>query len=294
MMNYQKKKSEEQSRNLWIRVDKRKYHLHVTIGSTTELLEDTDEKIIYMEDLEKRTRFEGYVRCWDIENQKWIRDSYFTVALKSLDNSSDIGVAFLNEVKSHLLIYFKEHGNLRNYLSQFEYINLNFKTGKLSEIARGLLNIHNSGNILLNSEFSYISDLGMCQPVNGKMIEEGIYGVLPYMAPKVLRGHQYTKEADIYSFGIIMNEFITKEIPHNNIPHDHSLVVKICKICKGLRLKISNDTSKLISDLIIKCWELGMLKSGSNETYENVVQPQTENLILECFDYQLSESGKTF
>ncbi|UZO03065.1 uncharacterized protein OCT59_023478 [Rhizophagus irregularis] len=322
-----KKKSEEQPRNLWIRVDKRKYHLHVTIGSTTELLEDTDEKIIYMEDLEKRTRIygicgeryePGYVRCWDIENQKWIRDSYFTVALKSLDNSSDIGVAFLNEVKSHLLIYFKEvvrcfdvtqdsitknymmvlryckHGNLRNYLSQFEYINLNFKTGKLSEIARGLLNIHNSGNILLNSEFSYISDLGMCQPVNGKMIEEGIYGVLPYMAPKVLRGHQYTKEADIYSFGIIMNEFITKEIPHNNIPHDHSLVVKICKICKGLRLKISNDTSKLISDLIIKCWELGMLKSGSNETYENVVQPQTENLILECFDYQLSESGKTF
>lgn len=96
----------------------------------------------------------------------------------------------------------------------------------------------------------------MCQQANNEnqsVKQEGIYGVLPYMAPKVLRGHQYTKEADIYSFGIIMNEFITKEIPHNNIPHDHSLVVKICKICKGLRLKISNDTSKLISDLIIKC-----------------------------------------
>ncbi|RGB28199.1 kinase-like domain-containing protein [Rhizophagus diaphanus] len=361
-MELSKKKSEEQPRNLWMR-------LHVTIGSTIES-EDTDEKIIYMEDLEKRARVygicgecnepgtgsswcrpcnakrfkenfknwtsgnkdideliqqsqlnalhftkflewipynnfedityitsggfgkiysakwpEGYIRCWDIENQKWIRDSYFTVALKSLDNSSDIGAAFLNEVKSHLLIYFEDvvrcfgvtqdpitknymmvlryckHGNLRNYLRQSEYINLNSKIGKLSEIARGLLNIHNSGkvhkdfhsgNILLDSAFSYISDLGMCQPVNDKMVEEGIYGVLPYMAPEVLRGHQYTKEADIYSFGIIMNEFMTEEIPYNNIPHDHSLGVKICK---GFRPKISNDTPKLISDLIIKCWD---------------------------------------
>jgi hypothetical protein len=72
------------------------------------------------------------------------------------------------------------------------------------------------------------------------MVEEGIYGVLPYVAPDVLRGHQY---ADNYSF-------MTEEITYNNIPHDHSLAIKICK---GLRPKISNDTPKLISDLIIKC-----------------------------------------
>ncbi|RGB36194.1 hypothetical protein C1646_758402 [Rhizophagus diaphanus] len=205
--------------------------LHVTIGSTTELLEDTDEKIIYMEDLEKEHEYiiyvknvmnlvqevhgvdlvmlkdlkkilkiglillvlqsggfgkiysakwpEGYIRYWDIENQKWIRDSYFTVALKSVDNSSDIGAAFLNEPSSYL-----------------------FRRGKVH------IKIFHSGNILLDFAFSYISDLEMCQPVNGKMIE-GIYGVLPYIAPEVLRGHQYTKGADIYSFGIIMIEFIT-------------------------------------------------------------------------------------
>src|SRR5438045_1250337 len=40
---------------------------------------------------------EGKLMFWDIENQKWIRKNY-KVALKSLDNSSDISAIFLNEV----------------------------------------------------------------------------------------------------------------------------------------------------------------------------------------------------
>src|SRR5205823_14245675 len=97
-----------------------------------------------------------------------------------------------------------------------------------------------------------ISDLGMCQPANKEQSvkEEGIYGVLPYMAPEVLRGYQYTKESDIYSFGIMMNEFISEETPYSDIPHDHGLAIKICK---GLRPKISQDTPKLFADLITKC-----------------------------------------
>ena len=41
---------------------------------------------------------EGYIEYWDIENQKWEKDSDQKVALKSLDNSSDISTDFLNEV----------------------------------------------------------------------------------------------------------------------------------------------------------------------------------------------------
>src|SRR6266498_2475825 len=82
--------------------------------------------------------------------------------------------------------------------------------------------------------------------------KEGVYGVLPYMAPEVLRGYQYTKASDIYSFGIIMNEFLSEEIPFNDISHDHILSVKICK---GLRPKISEDIPKFLADLIIKCWD---------------------------------------
>ena len=41
---------------------------------------------------------EGCIYSWDIENQNWVRNSGIKVALKSLDNSSDISTDFLNEV----------------------------------------------------------------------------------------------------------------------------------------------------------------------------------------------------
>src|SRR5436190_19533967 len=95
----------------------------------------------------------------------------------------------------------------------------------------------------------------MCQSANNKeksVKKEGVYGVLPYMSPEVLRGYQYTKASDIYSFGIIMNEYLSEEIPYNDIPHDHILAIKICK---GQRPNISEDTPKLLADLIMKCWD---------------------------------------
>src|SRR5579862_2903160 len=38
---------------------------------------------------------EGNIGCWDIERQEWVRNSDVKVALKSLDNSSDISTDFL-------------------------------------------------------------------------------------------------------------------------------------------------------------------------------------------------------
>ncbi|CAB4414721.1 unnamed protein product [Rhizophagus irregularis] len=225
---------------------------------------------------------EGYIHYWDIENQKWIRITNYEVALKSLDNSSEISTGFLDEIKSYLQIYIRsvvycygitqdpntknymmvlkycENGNLRNYYSNS---NSNLKLYDLSKIVNGLLNIHNAGKVhkdfhsgnILEGGGMYISDLGMCQPANNEEKsdkKEGVYGVLPYMAPEVLRGYQYTKAADIYSFGIIMNEYLSEEIPFNDIPHDHILAIKICK---GLRPKISEHIPKFLVDLIMKC-----------------------------------------
>src|ERR1044071_8124148 len=41
---------------------------------------------------------EGFIWYWNIENQVWKKFTNWKVALKSLDNSSDIGTDFLNEV----------------------------------------------------------------------------------------------------------------------------------------------------------------------------------------------------
>jgi serine/threonine protein kinase len=175
------------------------------------------------------------------------------------------GITQNPDTKDYMMVLeYCEGGDLRNYFNQSEDYDYVYKIKHLLQIARGLLDIHNagkvhkdfhSGNILFSGMYLFISDLGMCQPANNEersVNKEGVCGVLPYMAPEVLRGYQYTKAADIYSFGIMMNEFMSEETPYSDIPHDHILAVKICK---GLRPEISEDTPKLLADLIMKCWD---------------------------------------
>ncbi|GET62552.1 uncharacterized protein OCT59_019010 [Rhizophagus irregularis] len=82
----------------------------------------------------------------------------------------------------------------------------------------------------------------MCQPVNNaeqSVKEGGAYGVLPYMAPEVLCGYQYIKAVDIYSFRIIMNEYMSEEIPYNcpqMLTESFDLILfKFTSICSEVR-----------------------------------------------------------
>ncbi|CAB4444235.1 unnamed protein product [Rhizophagus irregularis] len=50
--------------------------------------------------------------------------------------------------------------------------------------------------------------------------ETSIYGVMPYVAPEVLKGNPYTQAADIYSFGMIMYVIATGNQPFANCAHD--------------------------------------------------------------------------
>src|SRR5581483_9579834 len=96
----------------------------------------------------------------------------------------------------------------------------NNKLFNLYYIAVGLKNIHRNGlihhdfhcgNILNNNlddsiVYSLITDLGLCKPANVETSQNNnkqIFGVLPYVAPEVLRGKEYTQASDIYGFGII-------------------------------------------------------------------------------------------
>jgi serine/threonine protein kinase len=161
-----------------------------------------------------------------------------------------------------MVLDYCDGGNLRNnYLTKSN--NYYSKIHHLFGIASGLNDIHNagkvhkdfhSGNILFGIYGTLISDLGMCQQaINEKQFKkDGIFGVLPYVAPEVIRGQQYTKASDIYSFGIMMNEYMSEEVPYSNKPHNHALAIKICK---GLRPDIFKYTPKLLAALITKCWD---------------------------------------
>ncbi|RHZ45083.1 hypothetical protein Glove_692g26 [Diversispora epigaea] len=68
----------------------------------------------------------------------------------------------------------------------------------------------------------------------------------------VLSDEEYTKAADVNSYGIIAYEMVTGFPPYTDIPHDKDLAMKICN---GLRPKIPFHTPKLITRTIMRCWD---------------------------------------
>ncbi|CAB4419992.1 unnamed protein product [Rhizophagus irregularis] len=129
------------AKNLWKEIDNAEYQYNATIfsaDSTTESDETTSLlKRVNIMDLEKRKEVYGLcgecnepgnIGHWDIENQKWIRGSR-KVALKSLNNSSNISNDFLNEIK----YYISEPVNSTNYLSSFQEPISSSSTNPISE-----------------------------------------------------------------------------------------------------------------------------------------------------------------
>jgi len=157
---------------------------------------------------------------------------------------------------------------------------------KLKDIISGLNIIHQKqlihcdfhhGNILDQNYFMLISDLGLCKPVeyfqNSK--KDDIYGVLPFIAPEILRGKSYTTASDIYSFSMIMWEFTSGIPPFDNRAHDFKLSLHICN---GERPEITKNTPKCYVDLMKKCWDEDLLIRPNASEIKNIIENWIQNV----------------
>ncbi|CAG8794155.1 7261_t:CDS:1 [Cetraspora pellucida] len=249
---------------------------------------------------------DGPISRW--HNDSWMYFGKLKVGLKILDRSSDLSINFLNEFKSYLQVYdstyfirclgisqephtynyimvmeFASLGCLRTYLkSNFNSITWEDKLKALLDISKGLDCLHKSnlvhqdfhpGNLLFvdnfGDKFLSISDLGLCKPLNQNSESAELYGVLRYIDPEVLCGKRYTKASDIYSFGMVAYEIVTGCLPYYNITDDDDLSFKI--IIQGLRPNIPSYIPKLITRMIMKCWDaLPDKRPTSDELYHSI------------------------
>ncbi|RIA87889.1 kinase-like domain-containing protein [Glomus cerebriforme] len=217
----------------------------------------------------KATWIDGPINNWrSIINNTYdvFRKHNYTIVLKKLNNSKNVTSKELNELKIFYQVFSKGGGSLRisNYFGitqdpitkdimiimpyynsgdLIHYIGKDFynfswerKLGKIWRIIIGLVKIHelgiihrdlHSGNIFVNSG----------DGVNHVVIE-------------IFQGRKYTMASDIYSFGMIMWEFMTGRRPFWNEIHDIELIIEICD---GLRPPIVTNAPEGYIELMKEC-----------------------------------------
>ncbi|GBB86409.1 hypothetical protein RclHR1_12850002 [Rhizophagus clarus] len=241
----------------------------------------------------------------------------YTVVLKNLNNSNNITFKELNELKIFhrinsrkssvyqgsckyfgitqdpitkdviIVISYYNLGDLMHYISNdFYNISWEKKLHNVWYIMAGIKNLHeaniihkdlHSGNVLSNEYIACISDLGISKSATESTYNNEIYGIIPYVAPEILKGQKYTKASDIYSFGMIMWEVMTDIGPVTNNPgaiyKSRPLSDMIQSAMSTRSLSSQSITTKIVDDNEIEnCFnedktikKIRLLENGNND-----------------------------
>ncbi|KAF5960887.1 hypothetical protein HYC85_002096 [Camellia sinensis] len=124
-----------------------------------------------------------------------------------------------------------------NYLHQNNIIHRDLKTANL---------------LMDENEVVKVADFGVSrvQAQSGVMTAET--GTYRWMAPEVIEHKPYDHKADIFSFGIVLWELLTGELPYSYLT---PLQAAVGVVQEGLRPTIPKHTHPKLAELLEKCWQ---------------------------------------
>jgi serine/threonine protein kinase len=93
----------------------------------------------------------------------------------------------------------------------------------------------------------------------------GNIGTIFWMAPEMLQSTQYTEKVDVYSYGIILFELLTGEIPFAN---ENGFALPL-QIIKGVRPVLPKNIHKKWQKLVTVCWHD---KPSKRPSFDKVVE----------------------
>jgi len=206
------------------------------------------------------------------------------LTLKQASKDRSVLLRFINEINiisslrhPNIVLYMGASIEKNNYYMITEYLPkgslfdfLHREKGKFTEkeqlhiayeIAIGLQYLHSrkiihcdlkSSNILIDDNLKIkIGDFGLSRFLNKKNPYENIgrIGTPHWMAPEILKGGNYQVSADVFSYGMILWEILTQEIPYYgidprkliNIVAEDKKIVAVPKKGNGVIRKITQE-----------------------------------------------------
>ncbi|XP_025094561.1 LOW QUALITY PROTEIN: mitogen-activated protein kinase kinase kinase 20-like [Pomacea canaliculata] len=157
------------------------------------------------------------------------------------------------------------------------------------DIARGIHYLHSEAPVKvihrdLKSKNVVISEDWICKLCDfgasrfiGSTTKMSLAGTFPWMAPEVIQSMPVSESCDTWSYGVVLWELLTKEVPFNGI---EGIQVAWLVVEKGERLMIPSECPPLFARLMRQCWELEPKKRPSLKQILQVVEQMQDDESL--------------
>lgn len=152
-------------------------------------------------------------------------------------------ISFLNSLRIALALSEALQYLHLDWSSSIQIIHRDLKPDNIGWTSDGVLKLFDFG---LSTSIRKNKDKSECYKLTGNT------GTLRYMAPEVILNRNYNTSVDTYSFGILLWQITTGEVPFNDIKTKKNFIERV--VLNGERLKMSSDWPIEFSVLLNNCW----------------------------------------
>ncbi|KDO21485.1 TKL protein kinase [Saprolegnia parasitica CBS 223.65] len=236
--------------------------------------------------------------------QVFIDEMKIMTTLRSRYICQMIGASWMPSCEIKLVLEYMNGGDLKNYLTRTA------ATAEVStawsekllialDIVEGLCYIHDlniihrdlkSRNVLLQNAgrlSAKLTDFGISRYIemDGRSMSCGV-GTYRWMAPEIILGKHYTVAVDMYSFGMILNEMDTHQVPYyNERTPEGQLITDIGigdKVRRGLlRPKFTSSCPPWVQALALRCVDMNPDSRPTARQVRNEIKCQLDPALFE-------------
>ncbi|ETL85158.1 TKL protein kinase [Phytophthora nicotianae] len=187
-----------------------------------------------------------------------------------------------------LVIEYLPRGSLWNVLRQDVVIDLGKQYGFARDTALGMNYLHSfqppilhrdlkSPNLLVDSSYALkISDFGLARVRAHFQTMTGNCGTTQWMAPEVLAAEKYTEKADVFSYGVVVWETVTRQCPYEGLTQ---IQAALGVLNNNLRPTVPENCPPLFKKLMTQCWVSSPEQRPSFEAVLEILNSSTDGSL---------------